>query len=85
MFLAAFYVVTRIDDIVADPDYSYLVPPVVAGTGEAEEENCIKLSCLRLFLAAFYVVTGLREFKQPRFQLSGSLELGKQRREITSN
>ena len=38
-----------------------------------------------LFLAAFYVVTGLREFKQPRFQLSGSLELGKQRREITSN
>ena len=25
MFLAAFYVVTRIDDIVADPDHSYLV------------------------------------------------------------
>ena len=39
MFLAAFYVVTRIDDIVADPDHSYLVPPVVAETGEAEEEN----------------------------------------------
>ena len=35
MFLAACYVVTRIDDIVADPDHSYLV----AGTGEAEEEN----------------------------------------------
>ena len=54
----------------------------LAGTGEAEEENCIKLSCLRLFLAAFYVVTGLRVFKQPRFQLSGSLELEKQRRKI---
>ena len=81
MFLAACYVVTRVDDIVADPDHSYLV----GRNWRSRGGEFIKLSCLRLFLAAFYVVTGLREFKQPRFQLSGSLELGKQRREITSN